>query len=163
MNIRLGLIVPAMVAAGLVIASCAPQVPATPTLSQVEGAQTAAAFATADRPDLVITQFTITPATPKMGQPAHVRIETLNQGKAASGPYIVAWWGLMGYSTPSCKWDVKNTDPGGKDVHECDFAFGSPYPKDRTSYAMVDADHTSYESDEENNEAVIWPFGVLPP
>jgi hypothetical protein len=163
MNMRLGLGLAAVLSAGLGVASCGPQVPATPTLSQAQVAQTAAAYATAERPDLVITEFTITPETPRMGQPAHVRIETLNRGTAASGPYKVAWYGLMGYPTPSCIWDVANSDPGAKNVHECDFAFGSYYPKDRTSYAKVDADTQSTESDEENNEAVIWPFGVLPP
>jgi hypothetical protein len=160
MNMRLGLAFTAVLTAGLVMASCAP---AADSPSQAEEAQTAAAFATMDKPDLVITSFTIDPETPRMGEPAHVRVETLNQGKAASGPYKVAWYGLMGYPTPSCLWDVVNTEPGGKDVHECEFSFGSYYPKDRTSYAMVDADTQTFESDEENNEAVIWPFGVLPP
>jgi len=112
------------------------------------------------KPDLIVSEFTITPATPVMGQNAHVRIGVYNQGNAVSGQYSVRWYGLSSFPNPSCSWTVDNSNAGGGRILQCDFVFNSWYPINKTSVAIVDAGNQVSESNEGNNQGTITPFGV---
>jgi subtilase family serine protease len=112
------------------------------------------------KPDLIVSEFTITPATPVMGQNAHVRIGVYNQGNAASGPYTVRWYGLSSFADPSCTWTVDKSNANGGRILQCDFVFQSWYPISKESVAIVDANNQVNESNEGNNKRTISPFGV---
>jgi len=112
------------------------------------------------KPDLIVSEFTITPATPVMGQNVHVRIGAYNQGNAASGPYTVVWYGLSSFASPSCSWSVDKSNAGGGRILQCDFVFNSWYPINKASVAIVDANNQISESNEGNNQGTITPFGV---
>ncbi|HSK88694.1 MAG TPA: CARDB domain-containing protein, partial [Anaerolineales bacterium] len=112
------------------------------------------------KPDLIVSEFTITPATPVMGQNAHVRIGVYNQGNAVSGPYTVVWYGLSSFASPSCSWSVDKSNAGGGRILQCDFVFNSWYPINKASVAIVDANNQVSESNEGNNQGTITPFGV---
>jgi len=110
-------------------------------------------------PDLIVSEFTITPATPVMNQNAHVRIGVYNQGKAASGQFTVVWYGLSTFPV-SCSWTVDSMNANGGRILQCDFVFKSWYPINKTSVAIVDANNQVSESNEGNNQGSISPFGV---
>jgi uncharacterized protein YraI len=115
------------------------------------------------KPDLIVSEFTISPATPVMGQNAHVRIGVYNQGNAASGQYTVHWYGLSSFPSPSCSWPVDHSNAGGGRILECDFVFNSWYPINKTSLVIVDANNQVDESNEGNNQGTLTPFGVAKP
>jgi hypothetical protein len=114
-------------------------------------------------PDLIVSEFTITPATPTCKANTHVRIGVYNQGKAASGQFTVVWYGLSTAATPSCSWTVDKTNAKGGKILECDYAFQSWYPVDKTSLVIVDSNNQVAESNEGNNQGSISPFGVNKP
>jgi hypothetical protein len=118
----------------------------------------------ASLPDLYVSEFTITPATPIVGQIAHVRIGVYNQGNAVASQFTVLWYGLSTFANPSCSWDVMDIIPpnGGK-ILQCDFVFQSPYPLNKTSLVIVDSANHVAESNEGNNQGTISPFGVANP
>jgi hypothetical protein len=115
------------------------------------------------KPDLFVSEFTITPATPIMGQNAHVRIGVYNQGKAASGQFTVVWYGISTAANASCSWAVDSLPVNGGRILQCDYAFPSWYPANKTSVAIVDANSQVSESNEGNNQGTITPFGVAKP
>ena len=112
------------------------------------------------KPDLIVSEFTITPATPVMGQNAHVRIGVYNQGNAVSGACTVYWYGLSSFPSPSCSWNVDSMAAHGGRILKCDFVFNSWYPINKTSVAIVDSNNQVSESNEGNNQGTISPFGV---
>ena len=114
-------------------------------------------------PALIISEFSISPSTPVMGQPGHVHIQAHDQGNAVSGPYTVVWCGLSTGASPHCTWDVENSNPGGGRVLECDYTFASWYPVNKTSLAIVDTNVQVDESNEGHNEGTISPFVVAQP
>jgi uncharacterized protein YraI len=133
----------------------APPLPPTPTFTLPPPV--------ALQPDLIVSEFTISPETPIMGQSAHVRIGAYNQGDGPSGPYVVVWYGLSTFASPSCSWNVNHNNPHGGKILECDFTFQSWYPINKTSVAIVDVNNQIDESDEGNNIGQISPFGVAKP
>ena len=112
------------------------------------------------KPDLIVSEFTITPAIPVMGQNAHVRIGAYNQGNAASGQFTVVWYGLSTFANTSCSWTLDSMVAHGGRILQCDFVFQSWYPINKTSLAIVDANNQVNESNEGNNQGTISPFGV---
>jgi len=149
------------IAANTVTASCVPATVVVITPPPLPATDTPSPNA---QPDLIVSEFTISPETPTTGVPAHVRIGVFNQGGASTGgSYVVHWYGLSSYSEPSCSWTVNATKPQGSRVLECDFAFPEWYPHDRTSLVVVDADNDVAESNENNNEGTISGFGVDSP
>ncbi|HMB25440.1 MAG TPA: SH3 domain-containing protein [Anaerolineales bacterium] len=116
------------------------------------------------KPDLIISEFSISPSTPVMGQTVHVRIGAYNQGDAATGgPYTVVWYGLSTFANPSCSWTVDHSNAHGGRILKCDFVFQSWYPANKTSLAIVDPNDQVNESNESNNQGTISPFGVSKP
>jgi hypothetical protein len=120
--------------------------------------------AAASKPDLVITEFSINPPTPVMGENAHVRVRARNQGGADSAGFKMEWYGLSTFANPSCSWNITGGLAAGSSVlMECDFVFNSWYPVNKTSIVFVDVNDSVDESDEGNNSASISPFGVSAP
>jgi hypothetical protein len=115
------------------------------------------------KPDIYVSEFTISPATPIMGQNAHVRIGSYNQGNARADQYVVVWYGLSTFASPSCTWTVPFNNAHGGKILECDFVFQSWYPINKTSLVIVDVNHQVDESNEGNNQRTISPFGVAQP
>lgn len=158
----------AWVAGSVTTATCLPAVvqvvaaPPLPTAPPTEEEPPAPAEPAA-KPDLIVSEFTISPATPVMGQNAHVRIGAYNQGNAASGQYVVLWYGLSTFANPSCSWTVEHSNAHGGYILECDFVFQSWYPINKTSLVIVDANNQVDESHEGNNQGTITPFGVTQP
>jgi len=117
----------------------------------------------ASLPDLIISEFSLNPATPTMGQNVHVRVGAYNQGNAASGTFIVRWYGLSTFASPSCAWVLPSMVAHGGQILECDFIFVSPYAQNQTTIVYIDHDSQVAESNEGNNSASISPFGVVAP
>ncbi len=137
----------------IVAAPPLPPTPVPPTATNVPPAP-------AGLPDLIVSEFSISPATPIMGQPAHVRIGAYNDGNAAAGQYTVVWYGLSTFANPSCTWTVNHSNAHGGRILECDFVFQSWYPINKTSLVIVDVNNDVEESNEGNNQGTISPFGV---
>ena len=159
----------AWVAASVVTSACIPSdlaVVAGPTVPETgeppAEESPAEEPATAAMPDLQINQFSITPDTPTAHVAAHVRVQVYNFGDAPAGHFIVHWYGLSTFTSPSCTWNISSMNAHGGRVLECDFAFPSPYPGDRTTLAVADVTGLVDESDEGNNEATISSFSVAP-
>lgn len=116
---------------------------------------------TIKKPDLIVSEFTITPATPVMGQNVQVRIGAYNDGNAVSGQFTVHWYGLSSFPNPSCSWTVDSMVAHGGRILKCNnFAFNSWYPINKTSVVIVDVNNQVAESNEDNNQGAISPFGV---
>ena len=117
----------------------------------------------AGKPDLVVSAFSISPATPSMGVSAHVKARAKNQGTVNSGGFRMQWYGLSTFADPSCTWNITGgVVAGGSVLMECDFVFGSWYPINRTSIVYIDTLNAVDESNESNNTKTISPFGVNP-
>jgi hypothetical protein len=112
------------------------------------------------KPDLIITEFTINPSTPVMGENTHVRIGAYNQGAIAAGEFKVVWKGLSTYTNPSCSWTVDGMVANGGIILECNFEFQSWYGPNQTSWAKIDSSGQVNESNENNNVATKFPFTV---
>jgi hypothetical protein len=119
-------------------------------------------IAPAGKPDLLVTEFSINPATPTMGVPAHVRVRVKNDGPVDAGGFTVKWYGLSTFANASCTWNLSGLDAGNGKLLECDYTFASWYPINKTSIVYVDTGNTVDESNEGNNTATISPFGVNP-
>ena len=114
-------------------------------------------------PDLIISEFSLNPATPTMGQNVTVRVGAYNQGNAAAGPFTVRWYGLSTFANPSCSWALPSMVAHGGQILTCTYAFPSWYPIDKTTIVRIDTDNQVAESNESNNSASISPFGVKAP
>ena len=81
------------------------------------------------KPDLIINEFTISPATPNADVNTHTKVRVKNQGTVDSGGFKVQWYGLDSFADPSCYWNVNGgVVAGGSVLLECDFIFASWYP-----------------------------------
>ena len=124
----------------------------------------AVAPAVSAEPDLRITELSLNPAVPVMGENVHVRVRANNAGDADSGGFKMQWYGLSTFANPSCEWNILGgLVAGGSVLMECDFTFSSWYPHNKTSIAYIDVDDQVDESNEGNNSASISPFGVDAP
>ena len=115
------------------------------------------------KPDLKVTEFTISPATPKSGVSMHTLVKVKNSGGSDAGQFKVQWYGLSTFTNPSCDWNVAGgLDEGASTTLECDFTFSSWYPINKTTIVNVDVNNSVSETNEGNNSATISPFGVEP-
>lgn len=102
-------------------------------------------------PDLYVSEFSLTPATPVQDSPVHVRIGIYNKGTAAvTTPFVVRWYGGENFANVSCEWTINSMNKGGGQIRECDFTFSSWYPNINTK-VVVDATGVIVELDETNN------------
>jgi hypothetical protein len=103
------------------------------------------------QPDLVISEFKLTPAVPVKGQPVHVRIGVYNQGSAPAGPFTVKWWAGENYPDPACAWNIDRMNARGGRILTCTYAgYPSRYARINTK-AKADTGNTVHESAENNN------------
>ena len=115
------------------------------------------------KPDLIISEFSINPATPNADENTHVKVRAKNQGSVDSGGFKMQWYGLDTFADPSCYWNITGgVVAGGSVLMECDFVFASWYPINKTTIAIIDTNNSVDESNEGNNTATISPFGVNP-
>ncbi|MDO9546798.1 MAG: NBR1-Ig-like domain-containing protein [Pelolinea sp.] len=113
--------------------------------------------------DLIVTEFSLNPATPTADDSMHTRVKVKNQGGTNAGAFKVEWYGLNTFTNPSCTWNIVGGLAKGDTVLvECDFTFASWYPLNKTTIVYVDVDDTVDETNEGNNSASISPFGVNP-
>ena len=155
----------------LVVAAEAPPVEEQAAQEQPAAEQPAAEEPAAEEPaqavlpDLTINSFTITPATPTVGQPVSVQVTVYNHGKAAAGPFVVAWFATEMIARPSCIWDMDGCAAGGGRVLKCHYTFAAPISTNQVSFAFVDQMGMVWEGEEgeDNNQASISPFRVLAP
>ena len=110
--------------------------------------------------DLVITEFTLNPATPISHTSMHTRVKVKNQGGTDAGSFKVEWYGLSTFTNPSCDWIVAGVNAGNSILLECDFTFNSWYPINKTTIVFADVDDAVDESNDGNNSSSISPFGV---
>jgi len=110
--------------------------------------------------DLIVTEFTLNPATPTSHVSMHTRVKVKNQGGTNAGGFKVQWYGLDTFTNPSCFWNVGSLAAGNTVLLECDFTYNSWYPHNKTTIVNVDTNNAVDESNEGNNSATISPFGV---
>jgi len=113
--------------------------------------------------DLVVSGFTLNPATPTQWENVHVRVAVENTGETNAGAFKTQWYGLTTFTNPSCDWNSAGVNAGNSILLECDFVFASWYPHNKTTIVNVDVNDSVDESNEGNNSASISPFGVDKP
>ena len=103
------------------------------------------------QPDLKISEFKLTPATPVKGQPVHVRIGVYNRGNARSGPFTVKWWPGENYPDPACTWHIDKMNARGGRILQCTYAgYPSWYSRINTK-VKADTGSSVNEKVENNN------------
>ena len=123
----------------------------TPTPSQTPPPTATHTATVVSKPDIIITDFTLNPATPIKGQLVQVSITVYNNGDTQAGAFSVKWWPGESFPSPACLWDITSLNAKGGQVKICDYAgYPSQYPTINTK-VFVDADNTVVESDESNN------------
>jgi subtilase family serine protease len=121
--------------------------------------------------DLLLSEYSLTPSTPRQGVPVGVRIIVENRGSVPSGGPFEVWWFADRVSRgPTLTWSVRNIPPRGKEVLTGTFVYG--YSSDRgvagqspwriVTKVSVDAVAHVAESNEHNND-VEREVKVLPP
>ena len=109
----------------------------------------------AGRPDLHVSEFSLTPATPVKGSPVAVRVGVYNRGTARSGAFAVEWWPGENYTRPALRWRVDGMNArGGRILTDTYAGYPSRYAKINTK-AVVDSGAEVAESAEGNNERTM--------
>ena len=113
-----------------------------------------------NQPDLYVSEFSLTPATPVQGQPVEVRVGVYNQGDAAvSGTFGIAWYPGENYASPGCTWSIDGMAAHGGRILTCTYAgYPSPYGAINTK-VMVDTGNAIAESNKANN-SYLQPISV---
>ncbi len=101
-------------------------------------------------PDLYVSEYSLNPATPVMGQNVHVRVGVYNKGGAAAGAFSVEWWASTGAPSAAKTWSVSGLPVNGGQILEFDYTYPSWYAS-ITTRVRVDSANTVAESDETNN------------
>jgi hypothetical protein len=111
------------------------------------------------KPDLFISEMSLDPASPRMGQSVAVRVGVYNQGGAPAGAFKVEWWAAA--AAKGCDWDLTGLVAKGGRILTCTYT----YPGWSNSYtvrAVADSGASVAESDESNNVGTL-VVQVLPP
>jgi hypothetical protein len=102
-------------------------------------------------PDLYVSRFQLSPATPVKGQPVTVRMIVYNRGTQRSGPFCVQWWPGENYTVPARTWFIAGMNARGGRVLTFTYpGYPSHYARINTK-VVVDSAHQVAESDEFNN------------
>lgn len=114
---------------------------------------TLAAGAASAEPNLVVSEFSLDPATPVQGAPVDVRVGVYNTGDQRAGPYRVEWWPGENYASgPACHWLVAGTNPRGGRILTCTYeGYPSAYAQINTR-VVVDSLNTVAETNEGDND-----------
>lgn len=106
-------------------------------------------------PDLVVSEFSLTPANPVQGEPVSVRVGVYNLGNQHTGPFTVQWWAGEGYPGPAQTWFVDGVRArGGKILTFTYNGYPGWYRQIRT-IAVVDAGGVIPETEERNNTGIL--------
>lgn len=106
---------------------------------------------TSARPNLYISEFTLSPDTPIKGRTVNVRVGVYNRGTTPAGRFNVAWWPGENYRSPACTWTVESMAARGGRILQCRYdGYPSPYGSIRTK-AVADTRGAVAESDESDN------------
>lgn len=104
------------------------------------------------QPDLLITGFTINPASPVAGLPATIKLTVKNQGGGAAGGFVVQWKSAQNApSGPAVP--VVGLAAGASTVVQFTYTF--PQAGNFTTVATVDTDKSVPETNENNNLAIL--------
>ena len=113
-------------------------------------------------PDLYVSEFSISPATPVQGSPVTVRLGVYNKGTAASGPFTVQWWPGENYRDLGCGWTVDGLVARGGRILTCTYAGYPNWYSNINTKVVVDSGGAVAESDESNN-IFLKPISVSKP
>ena len=112
----------------------------------------------------MITDFYLDPPIPTMGEQVCAYIEITNQGNSHSGIFDFEWYGLSTASAPTHPgFYHQGLASGESNVIRLYYTFKSWYPINKTTVVYVDMENNVDESNEDNNSASIYPFGVYKP
>ena len=104
-----------------------------------------------EEPNIIVSEFALSPSTPVRGRPVEVRVGVYNDGTVPAGPYRVEWYPGENYSDPACSWNVSGNNPGGGRILNCTFSgYPSRYASLRTK-VIVDTGNNVAESNESDN------------
>ena len=106
-------------------------------------------------PDLIINLLQLNPATPTQGATVNVTVQVYNQGDAAAGAFVVAWWPGEGYPSPACSWNVDSLVAHGGLVLHCVYAGYPSFYSSIVTKAVADTGGSVAESNEGNNAATM--------
>lgn len=103
------------------------------------------------KPDLYVSEFSISPSTPVKGEPVTVRIGVYNRGNARSGPFLAQWLPGENYTRPAQQWRINSLPArGGKILTFRYPGYPSWYSRLNTM-VVVDPNNEVEESNEGNN------------
>lgn len=102
-------------------------------------------------PNIIVSEFSLTPATPVRGQPVQVRIGVYNAGTAPAGPYIVEWYAGENYPEPACSWSVSGNNARGGRILNCTYSgYPSHYARIRTKVEVDTRGQVTESHDDDN-------------
>ena len=105
----------------------------------------------AGRPDLRISELSLSPAQPRQGQPVRVRVGVYNRGNAPSGPFLVEWWPGENYTSPACSWRIESLAARGGRILHCTYSGYPSWYARLTTKAIADPRGEVSEQREGNN------------
>ncbi len=112
-------------------------------------------------PNIIVSEFSLTPTTPVRGRPVQVRIGVYNNGTAHAGPYRVEWYPGENYPEPACNWDISGNNARGGRILNCTYSgYPSRYSSIRTK-VVVDTDGQVTETNEDDNVRLM-QINVVP-
>ncbi len=128
-------------------ASTATVAPPPPTATRTATPVPPAPTAVVPKPDLFISEMSLDPVSPHMGQSVTVKVGVYNQGNAPAGAFKVEWWAAS--AAKGCDWDVASLVAKGGRILTCTYTY--PGWSNYTVRAVADSGASVAESDEANN------------
>lgn len=106
-------------------------------------------------PNIIVSEFSLTPFMPVRGQSVQVRIGVYNNGGSPAGPYRVEWFPGENYSEPACSWNVPGNNARGGRILNCIYpGYPSRYARIRTK-VVADTGGQVTESNEADNTRLM--------
>ena len=112
----------------------------------------------ANQPDLVVTGFSIVPATPAKGEEAAIQVTVKNQGTANAGPFVVQWTQDDTFAPTGPSKQVTSLAAGAST--NVNFTYAFQEARDYNTVVRLDTANTVAEWNESNNMA-IFPVTVI--
>ncbi|MCB0564814.1 MAG: hypothetical protein KDD01_10605 [Phaeodactylibacter sp.] len=107
-------------------------------------------------PDLSITSFILTPATPKVGEKVEIKVTIKNSGGRAPGLFLVSWWADASQSQPTKGRSVSGLDAGATTTISLEYdGYREANNRLRTK-VQIDPRNQITESNDRNNEKAIY-------
>ena len=103
------------------------------------------------RPELFVSEFSLTPSTPVQGQSVSVRVGVYNRGTDRSGPFTVEWWPGENYTRPALSWRIDSMAARGGRILTGTYAGYPSWYGRLTTKTVVDSRGEVAEDNESNN------------